>query len=366
MANRLRAIVPDYPIQQYFGDYQHFVQNKAKEWGDICGADHHVCTLRRLSRRRPERRRPTGLVRTGATTRLNRFIDHYAQPPGNPSQPAPQFDVTASLQVCPQNAGWASPPTSRATRSRPAASRRSRSGTLQLDMHGNQTTVEQRIAEPARGQRRPGRELGRERRPLPGRVELEHRGPGRRRLHERPAGAVLHDARRDRRDRSTTRPPTRAGPAAELAPVRRVPGRLVGDGGPRRAPRESASGKVTYQLHGNGWRFPAGHRVRIEVAQDDDPYLRASTVPSTATISHVTLGSRCARTPPTRARGGDAAARPAGRGLPACTAPNRAARPAARVRLVQPAAAVLEPAHRRHLRRQRPERRTWSAPSGSA
>ena len=55
MSNRLRASCPDYPIQQYFGDYQHFVQNKAKEWGDICGADHHVCTLRRLSRRRRER-----------------------------------------------------------------------------------------------------------------------------------------------------------------------------------------------------------------------------------------------------------------------------------------------------------------------
>jgi hypothetical protein len=29
--------------------------------------------------------------------------------------------------------------------------------------------------------------------------------------------------------------------------------------------------------------------VRIEIAQDDDPYLRASSVPSSATISHVTL-----------------------------------------------------------------------------
>jgi hypothetical protein len=44
MANRLLSIVPGYPIQQYYGDYQHFVQNKAKEWGDLCGLDHHVCT----------------------------------------------------------------------------------------------------------------------------------------------------------------------------------------------------------------------------------------------------------------------------------------------------------------------------------
>ena len=55
MSNRIQRQVPGYPIKQYFGDYQHFVQNKAKEWGDLCGADHHVCTLRRLPGRRRER-----------------------------------------------------------------------------------------------------------------------------------------------------------------------------------------------------------------------------------------------------------------------------------------------------------------------
>ncbi len=36
MVNRMLATAPGYPVQQYYGDYQHFVQNKAKEWGDIC------------------------------------------------------------------------------------------------------------------------------------------------------------------------------------------------------------------------------------------------------------------------------------------------------------------------------------------
>ena len=45
MSNRIQATVPGYPIQEYYGDYQHFMQNKAKEWGDLCGADHHVCTF---------------------------------------------------------------------------------------------------------------------------------------------------------------------------------------------------------------------------------------------------------------------------------------------------------------------------------
>ena len=33
---------------------------------------------------------------------------------------------------------------------------------------------------------------------------------------------------------------------------------------------------VVLDLHGNAWRFPEGHRVRVEIAQDDDPYVRRS------------------------------------------------------------------------------------------
>jgi len=51
----------------------------------------------------------------------------------------------------------------------------------------------------------------------------------------------------------------------------------------------SASGTVDYYLHGNGWQFPAGHKIRIEVAQDDGPYVKASDTTSTATLTRVTL-----------------------------------------------------------------------------
>ena len=103
MSNRIQATVPDYPIQQYFGDYQHFVQNKAKESGDLCGADHHVCTLADYPGG-DVNATPTGLYRTGVTTRLNHFVDHFTRPPGNPSQPQPAYNVTTALQICPQNA----------------------------------------------------------------------------------------------------------------------------------------------------------------------------------------------------------------------------------------------------------------------
>ncbi len=43
MINRLRSAAPGYPVQAYYGDYQHFVQNKAKVWSDTCGPDDHRC-----------------------------------------------------------------------------------------------------------------------------------------------------------------------------------------------------------------------------------------------------------------------------------------------------------------------------------
>lgn len=44
--NKLKRLSPRYPIEMYFGDYQHvYSQNKPKEWADVCGEDRHVCTL---------------------------------------------------------------------------------------------------------------------------------------------------------------------------------------------------------------------------------------------------------------------------------------------------------------------------------
>ena len=85
MVNRIQRQIPKYPIKQYYGDYQHFVQNKAKEWGDLCGADHHVCAFADYPGG-DVNAAPTGLYRTGVTSRLNDFIDYFAKPPGNTSR----------------------------------------------------------------------------------------------------------------------------------------------------------------------------------------------------------------------------------------------------------------------------------------
>ncbi len=92
MVERLKATVPGYPVQEHYGDYNHFVQNKRKEWADLCGADRHVCVYEDYPTGTPSRdlnaAPPSAAREPGVTSRLNRFIDHYAKPQGNPSEPA--------------------------------------------------------------------------------------------------------------------------------------------------------------------------------------------------------------------------------------------------------------------------------------
>jgi hypothetical protein len=65
---------------------------------------------------------------------------------------------------------------------------------------------------------------------------------------------------------------------------------LLVDRGPRRLrTTETSSGQVNYELFGSGWRFPAGHRVRIELVQDDDPFLHLTEAPSSASLSKAVL-----------------------------------------------------------------------------
>jgi dienelactone hydrolase len=284
MANRLQSIVPNYPIQQYFGDYNHFVQNKPKEWGDMCGSDHHVCNFSDYPGG-DVNATPTDLFRTGVTTRLNRFVDHYAQPPGNPSAPQPNFDVTASLQICPQNAGGQAadePGPTFTADSFPALT----SGTLQVDMDGAQTTVNDASPNNHATNSDPVGNFAAAGGKCP--VETQPAGPG----------VAVYDGE-ELNDEYTMIGATSVtiSYSATTAQGLQLNSRLYDvlpngtalmvDRGVRRV--TSATGPVTYELHGNGWRFPPGHKIRIEIAQDDGPYIKPSNVPSSATITHVTL-----------------------------------------------------------------------------
>jgi hypothetical protein len=229
---------------------------------------------------------PTGLLRTGVTTRLNRFIDHYAQPPGNPAQPQPGFNVTASLQNCPQNASAQFPADEPGPTFTEPSFGELAPGTLQLDMTGNQTTVNDASPNPHAANDDPVANWTNNGGRCP--VETQPAGPGVAVYDSAPLGstATMLGATTLSIDYSAT---TVQGLQlnSRLYDVFPDGTAVMVDRGVRRA--EAASGTVTYQLHGSGWRFPAGHRVRIEIAQDDDPFARVSTVASSTIVSHVHL-----------------------------------------------------------------------------
>ena len=105
--NKLRSIAPRYPMQMYLGDYNHFVANKAKEWDDLCGDDHHVCTVDdyRNADGGLNLNRAASRVRVGVNTRMNRFLDFHLRGKGI----TPPRKVWATTTICAANASEAIP-----------------------------------------------------------------------------------------------------------------------------------------------------------------------------------------------------------------------------------------------------------------
>ncbi|MGI8633434.1 MAG: hypothetical protein ACR2NA_12945 [Solirubrobacterales bacterium] len=301
MVKRLKQAVPDYPVQEYYGDYQHFVQDKDKEWGDICAnGGRHVCRYDEYpqidaSGRRDVDAEPAGFVELGATTRLDRFVDHYAKPPGNASEPQPEFDVTAALQVCPQNASDGQPADEPGPRFTAPSFGELAPNTLTLELSGEQTTTSTVPANPHAVAADPvGNFAARD-----GACPLGDgpAGAGVATFDSEPLGAA-----------ATMIGPTRLAidyaVGASAAGARSAQAQEAGlqlntrmydvspdgtaimvDRGPRRL--DSETGPVATELHGAAYRFEEGHRIRFEIAQDDAPFVKASTVPSSITVSGV-------------------------------------------------------------------------------
>jgi hypothetical protein len=285
MSNRIRSVAPRYPIQEYYGDYLHFVQNKAKEWGDLCGPDHHVCAFSDYPGG-DVNATPQGLVSVGVNSRLNRFLDHYAKPPGNPKAPKPPFDVTASLQVCPQNAASPSLATEPGERFTADTFQDLATNTLRLELSGQRTTTN------------PAPDIHAfQADPL---IDFVLNG-GRCPASSEPAGAgvAVYDSQPLERtatmigggivsiDYTASTAEGNFQLDSRLYDVFPNGTAVMVDRGPRRV--TDPSGTVTYQLHGNAWRFEPGHRIRIEITQDDSRFVKRSNVSSTATLSGVRL-----------------------------------------------------------------------------
>jgi dienelactone hydrolase len=284
MVERLKSVVPAYPVQEYYGDVGDFTQNKAKEWGDLCGGDHHLCALADYPGG-DLNADPSTLERPGVTTKLNRFVDYYTRPPGNRDAPQPSFDVTAALQVCPANASAELPADEPGERIRAARFGQLAPNSLRLDGAGAQTTTN--AAEPnphadsadpltnfiANGGRCP--------------VDSSPAGPGVA-VYDFPelAQAVTMIGRP-----RVTVPHTGVGTGVQLNArlYELMPSgeQVLVDRGGARVTQPNAT--TSFDLNGNAWRFRAGDRLRIELAQDDAPYVKRSTQASSLTLGGVTL-----------------------------------------------------------------------------
>jgi hypothetical protein len=52
---------------------------------------------------------------------------------------------------------------------------------------------------------------------------------------------------------------------------------------------DSQSGSITFQLHGNGYVFPAGDTVELQLLGRDAPYLRASNGEFAVEVTNLTV-----------------------------------------------------------------------------
>ena len=282
MVDRIKSIVPDYPVQEFYGDYNHFVQNKAKEWGDVCGDDRHVCRFSDYPGG-DLNAEPSGRGRIGVTTRLNAFLDHYVKPLANPSAPKPEFDVTGSLQICPQNAG-SRPLDEPGDRITAPSFDQLAPNTLTILASGVQATANAAADAHALNSDPVGNSVSNG-----GRCPTQTTPPG---------GAVaVYDSEvlpSDFTMLGQTRvhvTHTGAGQGvqlnARLYDVLPDGTQVLMDRGVHRL--EDLNGTTVLPLHGAGWRFAAGHRIRIELTQNDGPFVRPSNQPSSLLISAVRM-----------------------------------------------------------------------------
>jgi hypothetical protein len=307
MANRLLASFAGYPIKQYYGDYQHFVQNKAKEWGDLCTTpSRHVCTLAAgdysASTHAAVNAGPTDAVSPpagiGVTTRLNKFIDaaigSTTLPQGYvPSGSDTTPDVTASLQICPQNATGGQAADEAGERFTASSFEALTTGALHLDFTGSptlSTTTSDVVANPHADNADPVGNFLLTQGKCP--VETQTAGPGVASFTSDPltAAATMIGATKVEIDFTATGDTTSMQLNARLYDVLPSGTAVMVDRGPRRlSTLEATGGHVEYELHGNGWKFPIGDRVRIEITQDDEPFVKHSDPASAATLTQVQL-----------------------------------------------------------------------------
>ena len=283
--NKLKSLRSEYPIQMYLGDYQHFVQNKDKEWGDLCGTAHRVCTVDdfrgedgKINLSRAPKR-----VRRGINGRINQFLDHYLL-----GKAKPTLNVAATTTVCPAN----------------------ESGKYPVDEPG----IEYR-AKSWRGL-------------TPARLLFNFNSGGNVNSNQVDSRGTESDPvlRSQQADKCYTTTDTAAPPGVVqyTSPKIDIPFTMMGlpavvldystkastywvegrlfDLAPNGVmtmvsrsscrvdlPSSPQRGCAAFELSGNGWRFERNHRLVLELSSADTPYLRKSNEPSNLNVSSAIL-----------------------------------------------------------------------------
>ena len=277
MGTMLRWAVPDYPVQEYYGDYGDLTQNKSKEWADLCRPIRRPCEFNDF--KRGFNVRPVELMRLGVAGRLNRFIDHYARPPGDAHAPRPRQNVVVSLQTCSQNSSRMWPldePGERfeADRFEDLAPNR-----WLLDLAGARATSTDAEPNPHAAEADPVNG--------PCVSHSSPAGPGVATYESSPLAGDVTMMGQTRVTASVQGAAAGLQLNARLYDVYPDGTQVLVDRGVHTL--ADGSGTVVFDLHGNAWRFPEGHLVRVELAQDDDPYVRRTDQGATMTVTGARL-----------------------------------------------------------------------------
>ena len=275
--NKLKAIDKDYPIDMYLGDYQHFAQNKPKEWGDLCGKDHHVCTVDDFRNDNGEVRfgRSPRRVRSGIQTRTNRFLNHFVLDRGQ----RPALRVAATTTVCAANATKKLPLDEPGIEYRAGNWRRLAPRLVGFEFEGDGTTSSTGTDEHAPEsdpvfRDRTGNKCYTTSDGDPGADVVQYRSePLKKRLTMMGIPSVRLDYETAAENYWIAVRLFDAQPDGTMTMVTRGLCKV------NKVTNEKALCK-RLDLFGNAWRFRPKHEVVIEISQADTPFLRRSNEPS--------------------------------------------------------------------------------------
>jgi predicted acyl esterase len=283
--NKLKMIAGDYPITTYVGDYQHFVQNKAKEWDDLCGEDHHVCVLAdyKTSAGVLNPMKAATRVRKGINFAINKFLDHYLRGRGK----KPKSDVTATTTICAANA------TDVLKADEPGITYRAPTWaaltpTLKnFTWDGGGTTATAALdghaadADPVARDRQSDKCMTTtQTNPGPGVIQFTH-NPLEQPFTMMGLPTLYLEFETSATDYWVAARMYDKAPSGSMTMVTRGVCRVSAANPDRTC--------AAFDLFGNAWTFDVGHQVVVEVSQSDSPFLRKDNTPSMTTISKLVL-----------------------------------------------------------------------------